>query len=151
MNEPVDITLREVTKDTLDAILGLKVHPAQERFVASNAKSIAQAHFHDDAWYRAIYADDEPVGFVMLSLVPEQAEYFVWRFMIGAEHQGRGYGRRALALVIEFVRTLPNATELYISHADGEGGPGPFYEKLGFAYTGEKEEGEALMRLALGA
>ena len=68
------VSLREVTKDTLQSILDLKVSPDQEQFVATNAKSIAQAHFYESAWFRAIYADDVPVGFVMLSDVPEKGE-----------------------------------------------------------------------------
>ena len=42
------VSLREVTKDTLGAILALEVDESQRRFVATNAKSIAQAHFAGD-------------------------------------------------------------------------------------------------------
>ncbi len=143
------ISLREITKDTLGPILRVKVRPDQDQFVANNAVSIAQAHFHDDAWFRGIYKGDDPVGFVMLSVIPEKAEYFLWRFLIGAEHQGKGYGRAAIELLIDHVRTLPDAKAFFLSHAKGEGGPGPFYEKLGFVYTGEEEEGELLMKLEL--
>ncbi|MCY4353780.1 MAG: hypothetical protein OXC09_03205 [Truepera sp.] len=58
------VTLREITADTLGSILNLSVSEDQERFVASNARSIAQAHFSEHAWFRAIYASEEPVGFV---------------------------------------------------------------------------------------
>jgi diamine N-acetyltransferase len=54
-----DVTLREITHETLGAILKLKVAPSQESFVASNAVSIAQAHFQPEtAWFRGIYAGD---------------------------------------------------------------------------------------------
>ena len=59
------VTLREITCDTLREIFRLKVKPEQQKFVASNAVSIAQAHFHQAAWIRAIYADDTPVGFII--------------------------------------------------------------------------------------
>jgi DNA-3-methyladenine glycosylase I len=61
-----DVTLREVTKDTVRAICNLKVSESQNGFVAPNAVSIAQAYFAETAWFRAIYADDTPVGFLML-------------------------------------------------------------------------------------
>ena len=65
------VTLREVTRENLDDILDLKVIREQENFVASNAVSIAQAHFYpvcpETAWFRAIYADEVPVGFVLIS------------------------------------------------------------------------------------
>jgi diamine N-acetyltransferase len=144
------VSLREITRETLGAVLGLKVAPEQERFVASNAVSIAQAHFHpENAWFRAIYAEDEPVGFVMLHDQPEEAKYYLWRFMIDRRYQGRGFGARALELLMDHVRTRPGATELLLSCVPGEGGPGPFYERLGFAYTGEVDEDELVMSRGL--
>ena len=31
----------------------------------------------------------------------------------------------------------------------GKAGPGPFYEKMGFVYTGKEEDGELVMRREL--
>ena len=145
-----DVTLREITRETLGPILRLRVAPAQEKFVASNAVSIAQAHFQPEtAWFRGIYAGDEPVGFVMLDIDTAKPEYGVWRLMVDERQQGKGYGRKALHLVIAHVRTLPGATELLLSVVPGEGSPGPFYQGLGFAFTGEVQHGEHVMRRAL--
>jgi diamine N-acetyltransferase len=144
------ITLREITQATLHAILDLTVAPQQTHFVASNAVSIAEAHFAPEmAWFRAVYADDIPVGFVMLAEDPIKQEYHLWRFMIDARFQGCGFGKRALELVFEHVRRRPGATAILTSCVPGEGSPGPFYEKLGFRYTGEEEDGERVMRRAL--
>jgi diamine N-acetyltransferase len=77
------VTLQEITQENLDDILNLKVTSKQKNFVASNAKSLAQALFYQEvAWYRAIYADETPVGFVMLEDDPVNSSYFLWRFMI---------------------------------------------------------------------
>jgi len=144
------VTLREVTRENLSRVLRLLVAPEQERFVASNAVSIAEAHFHPEAaWFRAVYADEVPVGFLMLEDRPDLPAYHLWRFMIDRHHQGMGFGARALALLVEHVRARPGATALSTSCVPGEGGPGPFYEKAGFAYTGEVDDGELVMRLAL--
>ena len=146
----VTVSLREVTKDSLREILLLKVHPEQERFVAPNAVSIAQAYFDRDvAWFRAIYADAAPVGFVMLHDEPSAPKYYLWRFMIDHRYQHLGYGARALEQVIGYVRQRPGAHEFFTSVVPGEGSPGPFYEKSGFAYTGEVDEGERVMRKVL--
>ena len=144
------IALREITKHNLSDILKLKVAPEQERFVAPNAVSIAQAYFDREvAWFRAIYADDTPVGFVMLSVEPVVPRYSLWRFMIGAKYQGKGYGKRAVELVIDHVRTLPGAKELLLSYVPGKGNPRAFYQKLGFEETGEMDDDEIVMRLLL--
>ena len=144
------VSLREVTKENLREIFRLKVAPEQERFVASNAISIAQAYFDREvAWFRAIYANDTPVGFVMLHDEPAERKYYLWRFMVDYRYQKRGYGARALNQVIEYVRKRPGAHEFLTSVVPGEGSPGSFYERLGFTYTGDMEEGERVMRKPL--
>jgi diamine N-acetyltransferase len=145
-----DVTLREITGETVRAVCRLEVAPEQRGFVAPNAVSIAQAHFEPRAWFRAVYAGEEPVGFVMLSEDMETPEYYLWRFMVAAEHQGKGYGKRALDLVVERVRSLPGARELLSSFVPGEAGPRDFYLRYGFEETGEVEEGEHVIRLELG-
>lgn len=143
------VTLREVTRENLHQILQLKVKPEQEQFVANNAVSIAQAYFEPKAWFRAIYAGETPVGFLMLSDDPDAPEYYLWRYMIDARYQGLGFGRQALLLLIEHVRTRPDAKELLLSYVPAEGGPELFYAGLGFVNTGEVHDGENVMRLTL--
>ena len=143
------VELREVTEKTLRDVLALEVAESQRRFVADNARSIAQAHFSEHAWFRAIYADGNPVGFLMLHDEPARSQYVLWRLMVDRRHQGKGYGRRALEILIEHVRGRPGATELLTSVVPHDDGPQPFYEKLGFEATGEFEDGEAVLRLGL--
>lgn len=144
------VTLREITKATLHDILRLKVAPHQEHFVASNAVSLAEAHFEPDLpWYRGVYVGDMPVGFLMLEYDAPDQSYVLWRFMIDARYQGRGYGRKALELLFAHIKTLPGTDVLYTHCVPGEGGPGPFYEKMGFVYTGEEEGGGLWMRRAM--
>ncbi len=143
------VSLREVTADTLGSILRLKVSPQQEQFVADNATSIAQAHFEPKAWFRAIYAGETPVGFVMLYDDADKPEYFLWRYMIDSRYQGLGFGRQALLQVIDIVRGRPGATEMLLSYVPAEGSPEPFYAGLGFVNTGDVEDGENVMRLEL--
>jgi diamine N-acetyltransferase len=148
---PAQVSLREVTEQTVVTICKLSdtLKPPQTRMVASNALSIAQAHFSQYAWFRAIYADETPVGFIMLYDNPDEPEYFLWRLMIAAPHQGKGYGRQAVEHLIAYVRTRPNAKELLVSCGEGEGSPEGFYRKLGFARNGEMEDDEVVLSLPL--
>ncbi|MFC2173168.1 GNAT family N-acetyltransferase [Acidobacteriota bacterium] len=143
------VTLKEITADTVRTICNLSVQDDQKKFVAPNAVSIAQAYFSENAWFRAIYADDCPVGFLMLGDQPEKPEYYLWRFMIDQRYQRHGFGRQAIRLLIDHVKTRPSATELLTSVVQEEGGPQKFYEKLGFELTGDYEEGEAILALRL--
>jgi diamine N-acetyltransferase len=140
------VSLREINAATVRAICALEVAPDQRRFVAPNAWSIAEAHFSAHAWFRAVYADDAPVGFAMLEVAPGKPVY-LWRFMIDARYQRFGFGRRALALVLDHARTALGAPFVETSVVEGDGGPKPFYERAGFAATGAYEEGEAVLRL----
>jgi diamine N-acetyltransferase len=123
--------------------------------VAHNAVSIAQAHFEPAAWFRAIYAGDEPVGFAMLhdptrAAAPERRDTcYLWRFMIAAPHQKRGYGAAALTLLIGHARTLAGVSKFALSYVPAEGGPRDFYARFGFRETGEVDDGEVVMELGL--
>ena len=146
-----NVTLREITEETVVQVCKLSdtLSEAQHNMVAPNGQSIAQAHFSDKAWFRAIYAGDEPVGFIMLYDDPDESEFFLWRLMVAGPQQGRGYGRKAVEQLIEYVKTRPGAKELLTSYVPIEGGPQGFYEKMGFEPTGEVDHGEVVMRLML--
>ena len=148
-NSNAKVSLREVTSDTFRQIIDLKVRPDQEQFVAPNVGSIAEAYFEPKAWFRAIYADEMPVGFVMLYDDEAKPEYFLWRFMIDARYQRHGFGRQALLLVIDHVRTRPGAREFGLSYIPAEGGPEEFYSSLGFVNTGKMIGDEKVMVLQL--
>jgi diamine N-acetyltransferase len=151
------VTLREITDANRDEVLALRVAPEQSRFVGSVAAALEDAEEYPEAkaWYRAIYAGEEPVGFVMLSWdvrpVPGEiiGPWFLWKLLIDARHQRRGYGRAALREVVEIVRNA-GARELLTSYATGEGEPWPFYERFGFVPTGERDNtGEVILSLDL--
>ncbi len=153
--ETPNVTLREVNVKNLEAILALKVAEPQQGFVAPNTKSIAQAHFFPEAWFRAVYNTEQPVGFLMLHdehLRPEPREqgyYFLWRLMVDESSQGLGIGRLAVEALVAHVQTRPKATRLLTSCKQGPGSPEGFYLKLGFVPMGTSSEGELELQLSL--
>ncbi len=66
LNDIKRVTLRRITRRNYRRIVGLKVKPEQKALIASNAVSMADAYFYKEAWMRAIYLDETPIGFVML-------------------------------------------------------------------------------------
>ena len=106
---PVD--LRELTAANRDVVLAFSVLPEQQPFVGTVVGALTDAADHPQAnpWYRAIYAGDEPVGFVMISwnCVPQPPEiigpWFLWKLLIDHRHQGRGYGAETVRLVAELI------------------------------------------------
>ena len=149
------VSLREITADTVRLITSLSVGPDQQRFVASNAVSLAQALFSEEAWYRAIYAGESPAGFVMLYdeslrvLLPPTPEVVLWRLMIDTRFQGQGIGRLALQQVIDHVRSKGLFSSLVTSYIPGPGCPERFYLRAGFKHTGKIDDGELVLELPL--
>jgi diamine N-acetyltransferase len=148
------VELREITAETVRRVTDLQVSALQSRFVASNAVSLAEALFHREAWYRAIYDGGEPVGFVMLydesqrAGPPAEPKLFVWRFMIAEPFQGRGIGAAALDRVVAHARDR-GFRELSVSCVPGDGSPQSFYERFGFVPTGAIEDGEVVLTRSL--
>ena len=64
------VTLREITRETVKAVLDLRVAHAKKGFVASNARSIAEAYFLEDAWFRAIDANETYASHPLKDLWP---------------------------------------------------------------------------------
>lgn len=153
-----EISLREITAATLRDVTLLSVASEQLPYVATNAQSIAEAYFHPEAWFRGIYAGDTPVGFVMLEdwtdirEAPPIAPICLWRFMIDKNYQGRGYGKRALKLVVSHVRLRTESTGqkvLLTSYVPGDHSPRDFYLNYGFEPTGETDGDEIVIGLQL--
>ena len=133
------VTLREITSGNLRAILELSVAKHQlQAYPRSNAYSIAEAHYPPDSdpvWLRAIYAAEMPVGLMMTSERRDQGEYFLWRLMVDQRFQSRGYGRRAVQLLIERIRRSSNPKVLITSYLNVDANSGRFYERMGFKYS----------------
>ena len=143
----VETTLREITKETVREITKLDVGPDQGGLVAPNAVSIAEAHFEPNAWFRAIYAGEEPAGFAMVWREPGEV-FYIWRFMVDARFQGKGVGRRALELLLDEARN-DDVAEVTLSVVPGPHSALEFYERSGFEQTGEMHGGEAELKLVL--
>lgn len=149
------VTLREISADTVRKVLWLSVGPGQERFVAPNAVSLAQALFSPEAWYRAAYRGEEMVGFVMVSdeahkqPPKDKPEIGLWRLMVDQRYQGQGIGREIVKLVAQHARSRGYG-KLFTSYVAGPDGPEKFYLALGFVPTGEVDHGETVAALELG-
>ena len=152
------MSLVEVKVENNRAVYRLRTHKTQEGMVAPMAGSFADALFPevvDDApvvpWMRAVEADDELVGFVMLALSTDHhSEPYLWRLLIDRLHQRRGIGGRVLDLVADECRERGDST-LLTSWVEGRGSPQPFYERYGFVPTGEIVDGEVEARWILPA
>lgn len=151
---PTELAFIEVTVDNFEDVAVLQTHESQKRFVAPMLWSFSDALFPEVVdgapvvpWMRAIEADGELAGFVMVALVTEyHPEPFLWRLLIDRLHQRRGIGARAIEMLVAQCRDW-GAGSLLTSWEEGTGSPRPFYEGLGFVPTGRIVDAETEARL----
>ena len=150
-----EVTLRRISATTVWDVCALSntLSPEHRNLVADNGASIAQAHFSENAWMRAIYAGETLVGFVMLHIGADHDDgidcpgAFLWRLMVGGPFQRKGYGEKAIALIVRDLKAQ-GFTELYTSYGQETDNAAGFYKRLGFVTTGEMydDEVEAVLK-----
>jgi diamine N-acetyltransferase len=157
----VQTSLRPIDPTNYRECIELAVAPDQEQFVASNLQSLADAYaYRDAAEAYAVYVDDTMVGFALLfplaegmsgDELPEGAPlrgYILVRLMIGADFQGRGHGRAAMAAIAETIRERGLET-IRLSVVPENEQALEFYRRNGFSETGEHEGREIVMERRL--
>jgi diamine N-acetyltransferase len=149
-----------VTDADRAAVLVLRRRPGQERFVSSVEESFEEAAEYPQACPRmwSIHDGDTVVGFVMISdgipadtlaADPELVgPFYLWKLLIDAPLQRRGYGRATLDAIVGHVRRAGGGV-LYTSYGEGDGSPLPFYLRYGFTRTGRIADGEEVLALDL--
>ncbi len=163
------IHLEKIDARNLWDIIDLKVAKAQKGFVAPNDISILQAYVSRDtgcdAFPFAVYNDKKPVGFLMIGFneaalyesadeeAPEiqKNNYSLWRLMIDKRYQNRGYGREAVRLALEFIRSWPCGKAEYceLSYEPENEVAKRLYQSFGFEENGEKDGDEVIAVLKL--
>ena len=152
------VELRHIDEFDREAVLKLSVREDQP-FVAPNDVSLRQAdeaNAEHPGYARpfAIYTGDKLVGFCMFSFDPEEEDpserYWLWRFMIDQNEQGKGYGQAALREIIKYFKDN-GADRLYLSTEPENACGLHIYHKAGFRETGVIGSEEAvLMRMLKG-
>lgn len=158
----MNINFRKITADNWEECVNLTVNEEQKNFVAPNAFSLAQAaydaintDFDDDDYetirtdetdtVRAIYVDDTMVGFIMYCVDSAERKAWISRYMIDKNYQGNGYGKAALAKILDFFENKLNCIETGLSEVPENFLAKKVYGSLGFEFTGEVEDDEEIM------
>ena len=157
--------LKKINRNNVGEILKLEVFDNQKSFVATNNSSIIEAYIaiteNNHVFTFGIYNDDTPIGFLMIGYdVNSDAEdapkiakgnYNIWRLMIDKKFQGKGFGKKAMDLALEFINTFPCGTAKYcwLSYESDNGVARQLYKSVGFLGTDEKDGEEIVAILEL--
>ena len=159
------LKLKKINRKNVGEILKLELFDNQKSFVAPNNISIIEAYIaiteNNDVFTFGIYKDDTPIGFLMIGFdvnsddegAPRIAKdnYNIWRLMIDKKFQGKGFGKKAMNLALEFVNTFPCGTAQYcwLSYESDNDIARQLYQSVGFVETDEKDGEEIVAILKL--
>lgn len=155
------IELRKITDANLDECLKLQPNEDQKSFVATNISSLAEAYValtNNECipMPYAVYSDEIMVGFIMLSYNDadenfDESAYWVWRLMVDKQYQGKGYGKEAMLVALELIKTFPHGKTsiVALSYELENVVAKALYDSLGFVETGKIEYGEMVSVLTL--
>ena len=158
------IHLEKLTYKNFDDVFDLDIKKSQYPFVADNVYSVAEAYVTEvnggHVFPFAVYNDNTLVGFVQLAygenadqdgVSVEKENYEIWRLMIDKRYQGNGYGKEALKLAIDFIKTFPcgKAEYCWISYNPENVVAKNLYASLGFVETDEMCDDEVVALLKL--
>ena len=120
-----------------------------EEFVASNALSIVES-FYEDGWIiKAIEHEGELIGFTMYGWNEEEGFYELCRLMIDKEVQNKGYGTRAIRLILDDMKARFGCREVYLSTDPANARGKHVYEKAGFRSEHRMVDDEELFKIIL--
>ena len=159
------LKLKKINRTNIGEILKLEVFDNQKNFVATNNSSIIEAYIaiteNNDVFTFGIYNDDTSIGFLMIGYdvnsdgegAPKIAKgnYNIWRLMIDKKYQGKGFGKKAMDLALEFINTFPCETAKYCwsSYESDNDVARQLYKSVGFVETDEKDGEEIVAVLKL--
>ena len=159
------IHLERINGENVWDILKLSVSDNQKSFVAANDISIIEAYTaitsNGYAFPFGIFEDEIPVGFLMIGYDVDESfdnppqiaygNYSIWRLMIDEKYQGNGYGKEAIRLALEFIRTFPcgKAEYCYLSYEPENINAKRLYSKFDFIENGEMDGEEIVAVLKL--
>lgn len=147
------VELRNIDNSNIEECVGLKVADEQRQYISLNEDSLKEAAENENvAKPFAIYVDNEMVGFTMFAFDEEYEDpndrYWLWRFMIDNNLQGKGYGSLALKEIIKYFEDN-GANNIKLSTKETNVTALSLYRKFGFKENGEMNGEEMVLQLDL--
>ncbi|MEC2554166.1 GNAT family N-acetyltransferase [Bacillus tropicus] len=131
----------EVTEKNWRSVAALNVAKNQQQFIESNAFSLAESLYEKNGTSVGLYDGETLVGYAMYGWYWEKRKS-VWldRFMIDQRYQRKGYAKRFLRLLIQFLQNKFECKTIYLSlHPDNKPAMG-LYESFGFRLNGDIDD-----------
>lgn len=141
------LSLRSIDQSNWETCIQLKPKQEQEEFIASNLYSIAESKFLPQMKIKAIYCGEILIGFAMYGIDSDDGNYWIYRFMIDEQFQGRGHGKGAMKLIIEDIQSRDDRTDvILLGYQPDNEQARKLYASMGFKESGMAPWGEMLAK-----
>lgn len=108
------VSVREYRKTELEAIWNMEISDEQKAYVKIDLEAlIAMAEGNLQAMFLTICNGEEPVGFACC-LLDDEGDMNLVRLMIDKWHQGKGYARAAMPLLLNTMRPFALKGEVWL-------------------------------------
>lgn len=144
-----ELQVRRLQPQERELALSLHVHPHQLDWVpeVELSLSLVDRHANSDPWL--FWVGDVAVGFC--AVTHGGATSSIGGFLIDCDHQSRGYGKTALAQVVEATfRSQPKCRRILLTVREGNDAARHLYEGFGFIATERWHRGERIYSLSRG-
>ncbi|HIV18642.1 MAG TPA: GNAT family N-acetyltransferase [Candidatus Merdivicinus intestinigallinarum] len=130
--------------------LPLKVSKEQESYVAGSTAILARAYAYRNARSRAffVYDGETPVGMGLYYDCEPLRAYDFSQLFIDEHFQGKGYGREAARLVLDYMKKDGKYDKVIQCYIQGNEAAKNLYESCGFVEIG-RDEDEIILELDL--
>ena len=131
------VSLKEINTENFWEVIELKVHDEQKEYVLGNSVSIAQSRVQPECIPMAIYDDETLVGFLMYCVDMDDGNYWIYRFMIDKNFQRKGYGKKAMELLLNELKKDKKRNKIILDVKRESIAAVELYKSFGFEFTGE--------------
>ena len=142
------VLLKPVTADNYYACVALSTDESQKHMVPSAGLALSGFAPSHGMTPTAVYSGDTVVGLMMHGRDERDGRYWLSAFLIDKKHQRRGYGKKALDLLIRELKDK-GVEALYLSYTPDNASAWRLYRSLGFVRTGERVNGDIAAKLDL--
>jgi diamine N-acetyltransferase len=144
------LRLLDVGPDNWREVADLAPRDDQRDFVAPLAARYLLLGVHGDTWDNlGAWVGDEPVAHVMWG-IDDDGSRWIGGLLVDAAHQGKGYGRQTVRLLVDRLREDPECGPVRLSHHPDNAASRALFSSLGFQPTGRVEHDEVVLELPAG-
>lgn len=137
------MNLAKITEKNIYDVMSLKLKSEQEMFVRDPMFSLAESYYYrddDTVLLFALEEDEKVVGFLALITEIEEKTVHVWRIIIGDQFQSRGFGRKALRAIEDYISAIEEYDKIVSDYVVGNEAMRHLLETEGYTETGKHEE-----------